>query len=544
MAFRRHLGHDEGDYEKPVIGIANTFSEVNRCHSHVQPMVEAIKQGVIMEGGTPLEFPIMSLGEMFTSPTSMLYRNLVAMDAEEMISAQPIDGTVLIGGCDKMAPALLMGAASANKPSILFSGGPMNNGEYKGKTLGACSDCRYFWQEYKAGTINDNEIKEINKELAPTAGHCMVMGSASTIASCSEALGMMLPRGAAAPATVSERMHMARETGRQIVRLVKKDIKPSDIMTKKSFENAIRLLMAIGGSTNSVIHLTAIAKRLNIDINLDLFEKISDETPFIANMRPAGMYQMQDLYHAGGIPVILKELEYQLHLDELTVTGKTMRENLANVAMEEVYRDIIKPFYEPLHKDGGITVLRGNLSPSGAIIKPKAVIDKKLLKHRGRAIVFTSIEDMEERINSTDLEVKEDNVLVLQNAGPVGAPGMPEAGMIPIPQKLLKKGVRDMVRLSDCRMSGTAFGTVILHAAPEAAVGGPIGLIRDGDWIELDVEKRILKIDISDEEQEKRQKAWKAPEFNDRGYSWMYRKHVLQADQGCDFDFMLPRENK
>ncbi len=544
MAFRRHLGHDEEDYEKVVIGIANTFSEVNRCHSHVQPMVEAIKQGVIMAGGIPLEFPIMSVGEMFTSPTTMLYRNLIAMDTEEMIQAQPIDGVVLIGGCDKMAPALLMGAASANKPAILFSGGPMNNGEYKGRTLGACSDCRYFWQEYKAGTVNDKEIKEINKELAPTAGHCMVMGSASTIASCSEALGMMLPGGAAAPATVNERMHLARETGRQIVKLVGNDVKPSDIMTKKSFENAIRVLMAIGGSTNAVIHLIAIAKRLDIVLDLDLFEEISEETPFIANMRPAGKYQMQDLYHAGGIPAVLKELESLLHLDELTVTEKTMKENLASISIEEVYRDVVKPINNPLHKDGGIAVLRGNLSPSGAIIKPKAVMNKKLLKHRGQAVVFTSIEDMERRVNHPDLEVTEDSVLVLQNAGPVGAPGMPEAGMIPIPQKLLKKGIRDMVRLSDCRMSGTAFGTVVLHVAPEAAIGGPIGLIKDGDWIELDVEKRMLHIDISDKELENRRKNWEAPRFKERGYYWLYREHVLQADQGCDFDFMLPDYNE
>jgi len=542
MAFRRHLGHDEEDYEKPVIGISNTFSEVNRCHSHVQPMVEAIKQGIIMEGGTPLEFPIMSVGEMFTSPTTMLYRNLVAMDTEEMITAQPIDGTVLIGGCDKMAPAQLMGAASADKPAILFSGGPMTNGEYKGKTLGACSDCRYYWQEYKAGTVDEKEIKEINKQLAPTAGHCMVMGSASTIAACSEALGMMLPGGAAAPATFNERMHMARETGREIVRLVEKDIKPSDIMTKEAFENAIRTLMAIGGSTNSVIHLTAMARRLNIKLDLDQFEKISEETPFIANMRPAGKYQMEDLYHAGGIPAVLKELEPLLNKDELTVTGKTMKENLASVEIEEVYRDIVKPLNDPLHPDGGIAVLKGNLSPNGSIIKPKAVIDKTLLKHKGKAVVFTSLEDMEARVNDPDLDVTKDSVLVLQNAGPVGAPGMPEAGMIPIPEKLLKQGVRDMVRLSDCRMSGTAFGTVILHVAPEAAIGGPIGLIKDGDNIELDVENRLLNLEISEEEFEKRKQNWKTPVFeNDRGYKWLYRQHVLQADEGCDFDFMLPK---
>lgn len=543
MAFRRHLGHDERDYEKPVIGISNTFSEVNRCHSHVQPMVEAIKQGVIMEGGTPLEFPTISVGEMFTSPTTMMYRNLVAMDTEEMIKAQPIDGTVLIGGCDKMAPAQLMGAASANKPAILFTGGPMNNGKYKGKTLGACSDCRYYWQEYKAGTVSEEELGEINKQLAPTAGHCMVMGSASTIAACSEALGMMLPGGAAAPATVNERMHLARETGRAIVRLVKKDIKPSDIMTEAAFENAIRVLMAIGGSTNAVIHLIAMAKRLNITLKLDLFEKISEETPFIANMRPAGKYQMEDLFHAGGIPAVLKELQPLLNGDELTVTEKTMNENLASVSIEEVYRDVIKPLDEPLYENGGIAVLKGNLAPNGSIIKPKAVINKTLLKHRGQAVVFKSLEDMEERVNDPDLNVDENNVLVLQNAGPVGAPGMPEAGMIPIPEKLLKQGVRDMVRLSDCRMSGTAFGTVILHVAPEAAVGGPIGLIEDGDWIELDVKGRTLKLDVTDDELEKRKRNWKPPVFNeDRGYTWLYRQHVLQADEGCDFDFMLPEK--
>ena len=544
MAFRRHLGHSEEDYEKPVIGIANTFSEVNRCHANVQPIVEAIKQGIIMEGGTPLEFPTISIGEMFTSPTTMLYRNLVAMETEEMIMAQPLDGTVLISGCDKMAPAQLMAAASANKPAILISSGPMNNGEYKGRTLGACSDCRHYWQEYKAGTIDVDELNEINKELAPTAGHCMVMGSASTISSCTEALGMMLPGGAAAPATVNERLHMARETGRQIVRLVKADIKPSDIMTKKSFENAIRILMAIGGSTNAVIHLIAIAKRLNIEIDLDLFEEISKETPFIANMRPAGKYQMEDLYHAGGVPVILKELESQLHLDELTVTGKTMRENLASVVIEDAYRDVVRPFDNPLHEDGGIAVLKGNLTPNGALIKTKAVLDKRLLSHRGQAVVFTSLEDMEARVNDPDLDVTEDSVLILQNAGPVGAPGMPEAGMIPIPQKLLKKGVRDMVRLSDCRMSGTAFGTVILHVSPEAAVGGPIAIVKDGDWIELDVEKGTLNIDISEAELEQRLKQWQAPQYTDRGYYWLYRKHVLQADQGCDFDFMLPKKSE
>src|SRR5699024_2808692 len=538
MAFRRHLGHDESDYEKPVIGIANTFSEVNRCHSHLKPMVEAIKEGIIMAGGTPLEFPTISIGEMFTSPTTMLYRNLVAMDTEEMISAQPIDGVVLLGGCDKMAPAQLMGAASANKPAILFTGGPMNNGEYKGRTLGACSDCRYFWQEYKAGTVSDEEINDINKQLAPTAGHCMVMGSASTISSCSEALGMMVPGAAAVPATFNERMNLARQTGKTIVDQVRNDLTPSKIMTKKSFENAMKLLMAIGGSTNAVIHLIAIAKRLNIEITLDDFDRISSETPFIGNLRPAGKYQMQDLYFAGGIPAILKELESLLHMDELTVTGKSLKENLKAVAVEPEYRDVIRTVKDPLHKDGGIVVLKGNLTPDGAIIKPKAVINKKMLKHRGKAVVFTSLDDMEERINDPELEVDENSVLILQNAGPVGAPGMPEAGMIPIPNKLLKQGIRDMVRISDCRMSGTAFGTVVLHVAPEAAVGGPIGLVKTGDIINLDVDKKELNVEISEEEFAQRKAGWTKPENHGRGYEWLYRKHVLQANEGCDFDFM------
>lgn len=540
MAFRRHLGHDEDDFNKPVIGIANTFSEVNRCHTHIQPMVEAIKQGIIMQGGTPLEFPMISLGEMFISPTTMLYRNLASIDAEEMIAAQPIDGVVLIGGCDKVTPAQLMGAASANKPAILFTGGPMNNGKYKGETLGACSDCRHYWQEYKAGEINEEELGEISKQLAPTAGHCMVMGSASTMAACSEALGMMLPGAAVTPATMNERMRLARETGKSIVKLVEDNIQPSQIMTGKAFENAIKLLMAIGGSTNAVIHLIAIAKRLGINLNLELFDHISKETPFIANMRPAGKYQMEDLYHAGGIPAVLKEMEALLHLNEMTVTGSTLGNNLKGIKIDPVYRDVIRPLDEPLHADGGIALLKGNLSPKGSIIKPKAVLDERLLKHRGQAVVFNSLEDMEKRINCPELDVNEDSVLVLQNAGPVGAPGMPEAGMIPIPKKLLKQGVRDMVRISDCRMSGTAFGTVVLHVSPEAAIGGPIGLIRNGDWIELDVSEGLLHLDITKEELNRRRQDWNPPMYKDRGYYWLYRKHVLQADQGCDFDFMLP----
>ncbi|MCM3762139.1 dihydroxy-acid dehydratase [Alkalihalobacillus oceani] len=539
MAFQRHLGYDETDYDKPVIGICNTFSEINRCHSHLKPIIEAIKHGVIMAGGIPLEFPTISVGEMFTTPTTMLYRNLVAMDTEEMIAAQPIDGVILIGGCDKMTPAQLMGAASANKPAIMITGGPMNNGEYNGKTLGACSDCRFFWQEYKAGTVNETELNDINKQLAPTAGHCMVMGSASTIAACAESMGMMLPGTAAAPATVNERLRLAKETGKAIINLVKENIRPSDIMTKNAFDNAVRTVMAVGGSSNSVIHLIAIARRLGIKLTLDRFDELSKSTPFIANIRPAGEYQMEDLYKAGGMPAVLKELSPLLHVDEMTVTGKTLKENIVDVKINPVYRHIIRTLEEPLYSNGGIKVIKGNLAPAGAVIKPKAVMNKKFLKHKGNAVVFTSLQDMEQRVNDPNLEVTEDSVLVLQNAGPVGAPGMPEAGMIPIPDKLLKQGVRDMLRLSDCRMSGTAFGSVVLHVAPEAAVGGPIGLIKDGDVIEIDVEKGSLELLVSEEELAERKKNWSPPSFDDytTGYKWLYRQHVLQADKGCDFDF-------
>lgn len=538
QAFNRHLGFDPEDFEKPVIGICNTRSEINRCHSHIGPLIEAIKKGVLMAGGIPLEFPTISLGEINTSPTTMLYRNLAAIDTEEMIRAQPIDGVVLIGGCDKVTPSQLMGAASADIPSILITGGPMNNGEYKGRTLGACSDCRFFWQEYRGGSVSDEEIEEINAALAPTAGHCMVMGSASTMAVCAEAMGMMLPGGAAIPATDNRRLKHGVDTGKKIVELVEKNITPSQIITQNSLENAIRALMAVGGSTNAVIHLIAIAGRLGINLPLDLFDELSRTTPLIANLRPAGQYQMEDFFKAGGTPAVLKELQSLLHLDELTVTGTSMGENLQGISISDVYRHIISPFDKPLHKEGGIAVLRGNLAPNGAVIKPKAA-SPSLLKHRGRAVVFESALDMEQRIDDPELDITADDILLLKNAGPVGAPGMPEAGMLPIPQKLLKQGVRDMVRISDARMSGTAFGTVILHAAPEAAVGGPIALARTGDIIELDVEKRKLELMVPEEELEKRKLEWTAPVLAERGYTRLFQQHVLQADKGCDFDFLL-----
>jgi dihydroxy-acid dehydratase len=536
-AFSRHMGFSEEDFNKPVIGICNTYSEVNRCHTHFGPIIDAIKRGVLMAGGIPLEFPTISLGEIFTSPTTMLYRNLAAMDTEEMIRAQPLDGVVLVGGCDKTTPAQLMGLASADIPAIMFTGGPMANGEFDGRTLGACSDCRYFWQEYRAGMIDDQELNEINAALAPTAGHCMVMGSASTMAVMCEALGMMLPGAAAIPATENKRLRLAQATGEQIVKLVEQDIKPSQIMTRQAFENAIHVLMAIGGSTNAVIHLIAVAGRLGIPLPLELFDEIGRKTPFLANLRPAGKYQMEEFYRAGGAPAVMKELRELLHLNELTVTGRTIGENIQNVSVPDAYRNVIYPFDQPLYRDGGLAVLRGNLAPNGAVIKPKAA-SGHLLKTEGRAVVFTSLEDLEKRVNDPDLDIRPDDIMVLQNAGPVGAPGMPEAGMLPIPEKLLKQGVRDMVRISDCRMSGTAFGTVILHVAPEAAVGGPLALVRTGDRILLDVEQRKLELLVSDEELAGRKAEWRPLPISERGYTRLYQQHVTQADRGCDFDFL------
>lgn len=537
MAFARHTGLGPEDYEKPVVGICDTTSDINRCHTHFGPIIEAIKRGILMEGGIPLGFPTISLGEVFTSPTTMLYRNLAAMDTEEMIRAQPLDGVVLLGGCDKTTPAQLMGAASADVPAIQFTGGPMANGEYEGRTLGACSDCRYFWQEYRAGEVTEEELDAINKSLAPTAGHCMVMGSASTMAVVSEALGMMLPGAAAIPATDNRRLEAAQQTGRLIVRLVQSGTRPSDIMTRRAFENAIRLLMAVGGSTNAVIHLVAIAGRLGIELPLALFDELGKSTPLVANLRPAGKYQMEEFFRAGGAPAVMQEISDLLHLEEPTVTGHTLGENIKDAGVPPAYRDIIRSAREPLHRDGGIAVLRGNLAPGGAVIKSKAA-SPSLMKHRGRAVVFSGIEDLQERIDDPELDVEADDVLVLKNAGPVGAPGMPEAGLLPIPKKLLERGVRDMVRISDCRMSGTASGTIVLHVAPEAAIGGPLVLVQTGDEIEMDVETRRLQLLVDEKELARRKKSWQPPPKVERGYTRLYQEHVLQANEGCDFDFL------
>ncbi|MGI8476402.1 MAG: IlvD/Edd family dehydratase [Thermomicrobiales bacterium] len=537
-SFAKGMGYTDADLDRPVIGICNSWSELHHCNSSLRTLAEAVKRGVWQAGGWPLEFPTISLGEIFISPTAMLYRNLMAMDTEEMIRAQPIDGVVLLANCDKTTPAQLMGAISADVPAMMLTGGPMINGRWRGQDLGACTDCRRYWTEYRAGTIGERELKELEESLFSSAGHCMVMGTASTMASIAEALGMMLPGSATVPAPDSRRIRIAEETGRRIVEVVAEDLRPSRIVTRSSIENAMRVCCAIGGSTNAVVHLAAIARRAGIDLPLDRWDEISAETPMIASIRPTGKAQMQELNEAGGIPAVMRELRPLLHGESMTVTGRTVAENLADVPPSP-RRDIVAAGDAPFAAHSGLAVLRGNLAPSGAVIK-HAAATPDLLHHRGRAIVFASIDDMTARINDPDLDVTPDHVLVLRNAGPIGGPGMPEAGMIPIPAKLLAAGVRDMVRISDARMSGTAYGTVVLHIAPEAAAGGPLAAVQDGDVIELNLDARSLTLDVDDADIARRLaslvKRDPAP-GTARGYGWLYARHVLQADQGCDFDF-------
>ena len=536
-AFTKAMGYDDEDMSRPVIGICNTFSELNNCNVHLRQLAEAVKRGVWQAGGFPLEFPTISLGEIFLSPTSMLYRNLAAMDTEEMIRGNPIDGVVLLVNCDKTIPAALMGAASADLPAILVSGGPMLSGHYKGQTLGACTDCRRLTAEYQAGELDEPTYHEIEDGIVRSHGHCMVMGTASTMNALAEALGMALPGNGAIPAPDARRQRLAEAAGRQIVQLVAAGTRPSQIMTPEAFENALTLLSAVGGSTNAVVHLPAIAGRLGINLPLELFGQISSRTPLLANLRPIGTYQMEDLFYAGGIPAVLKELLPLLHADAPTVTGRSLGENVAQAAITNP--EVIRTLAEPLAPGGGLTVLRGNLAPEGAVIKHLAA-SPELLRHRGRAIVFRDVEDLRRRLDDPDLDVSPDDVLVLQNSGPVGGPGMPEVGNFPIPQRLLRQGVRDMVRISDARMSGTAFGTIVLHVAPESAVGGPLALVQDGDEIELDTAKHRLNLHVDEDVLKRRRAAWRppAPAF-ERGYGRLYLEHVLQAPQGCDFDFLL-----
>ncbi len=535
-AFLKSMGFDDADMARPVIGICNTYSELNNCNRHLKELAEAVKRGVWQAGGFPLEFPTISLGEIFLTPTSMLWRNLAAMDTEEMIRAQPLDGVVLLVNCDKTTPAALMGAASADLPAIVVSGGPMLNGHYKGQILGACTDCRRLTAEFNAGTLDEGTYREIEDGIVRSPGHCMVMGTASTMNSILEALGMALPGNGAIPAPDSRRLRLAEHSGRQIVELAKAGVRPSQIMTRQAFENAITLLCALGGSTNAVVHLPAIAGRLDIDLPLDLFDEISRRTPLLANMRPSGKYQMEDLHYAGGIPAVLKQLLPLLHGDAITVTGKTLAETVANARIEN--EDVIRSRETALQPEGGLSILRGNLAPDGAVIK-HAAASPRLLHHRGRAVVFENMDDLMARSDDPDLDVTEQDVLVLKNVGPVGGPGMPEVGNFPIPGKLLKAGVRDMVRISDARMSGTAFGTIVLHVAPESAVGGPLALVQNGDEIELDVANRRIHLHVDEAELARRRAAWQAPASTARrGYTKLYVEHVTQAPQGCDFDFL------
>jgi dihydroxy-acid dehydratase len=537
-AFAKGMGYTGDDLERPVIGICNSWSELNHCNRHLRQVADAVKRGVWAAGGWPMEFPTISLGEIFTSPTAMLYRNLMALDAEEMSRAQPVDGVIFLANCDKTTPAYLMAAASADLPAMVFTGGPMLNGRWRGQDLGACTDCRRYWTEYRAGALSTPDLNELEDALFRSTGHCMVMGTASTMAAITEGLGMTLPGAAAIPAADSARFRLAEEAGRRMVGIVDEDLRPSRIMTPAAFDNAIRVLMAVGGSTNAVIHLIAVAGRLGIDLPLDRFDQLSRETPLIASMRPTGRFQMEELYEAGGVPAVMRELLPLLDGAALTVTGRTITENLANTP-HSAMPEVIAPLDTPLSSEGGLAILYGNLAPNGAVIK-HAAASPNLLQHRGRAVVFHSLEDMTSRVNDPDLDVHPEDVLILQGAGPVGGPGMPEAGMIPIPKKLLSEGVRDMVRISDARMSGTAYGTVVLHVAPEAAVGGPLAAARDGDEVELDVPNRRLTLGISADELSHRlaSLALRPRSADDRrGWRWLSSQHVLQADLGCDLDF-------
>ncbi len=523
-------------YGKPVIGICNSWSEMTTCNAHLRQVAEAVKRGVWSAGGFPLEFPTISLGEVLMKPTAMLYRNLMAMDVEECIRAYPMDAVVLLCGCDKTTPAQIMGAASVDVPAIVVPGGPMLRGTWRGELLGSGTDPRRLWNDKRAGALSDEAWCEVEGSISRSPGHCMVMGTASTMTSMAEALGMTLTGSANIPAADSRRLAIAEESGRRAVEMAKEELRPSRVLTREAFENAIRADMAIGGSTNAIIHLVAIAGRVGIPLPLELFDEISRTTPFIANIKPSGAYLMEDMYYAGGLPAVMKELTPLLHQNALTVTGKTMGENVASA--ECFNRDVIKPLAQPLHPQGGTVILRGNLAPHGAVIKQTAA-SPHLQKHKGRAVVFENYADLTARVDDPRLDVDESCILVLKSAGPKGAPGMPEWGDMPIPAKLLKAGVRDIIRISDARMSGTAYGTVVLHVSPESAAGGPLAVVRDGDEIELDVAERRLEALVSDAELKKRLSQWRspAPHFT-RGYGRMFLEHILQAHEGCDFDFL------
>jgi len=530
IAAEEHLG-------KPVIGIINTWSELNPCHTHLRERAEAVKRGVWQAGGYPVELPVGSMGgETFQKPTAMLYRNLLAMETEELLRSYPVDGAVLMGGCDKTTPALLMGAVSMDLPAIFVPSGPMLRGHWRGETLGSGSDLWKYWDEKRAGEIGGDEWAEIEGGLARSPGHCMTMGTASTMTSAAEALGMTLPGAASIPAVDSAHPRMAAASGRRIVSMVWEELTPSRVLDARAYADAVTTVLALGGSTNAVIHLVAMARRGGVELSLDDFDKAARQVPVLANLRPAGDYLMEDFYYAGGLRALLARLGERLNLDRTTVSGHTLRDVLAGAVTHD--DDVIRPLERPLAAEGGLAVLRGSLAPDGAVIKPIAA-DPKLLTHTGPAVVFDNYQDLQRRINDESLHVTEDSVLVLRGAGPLGGPGMPEYGMLPIPDRLLKRGVRDMVRISDARMSGTSYGTCVLHVAPESHVGGPLALVRDGDPIALDVATRRLDLLVSEDELARRRAEWAPPPPRyERGYGALYAAHIMQADDGCDFDFL------
>jgi dihydroxy-acid dehydratase len=531
------MGYSREDYAgKPVIAIINTWSDINPCHSHFRSRAEEVKRGVWQAGGFPVEMPAISLSEPFQKPTTMMYRNLLAMETEELLRSYPADGCVLMGGCDKTTPALIMGATSMNLPAIFMPAGPMLRGNWRGQTLGSGSDVWKYWAELRAGNIDERAWREMEDGIARSPGHCMTMGTASTMTSLAEVLGLTLPGAASIPAADSNHPRMAERTGRRIVEMVWEDLKPTDLLGANAFDDAITALMALGGSTNAIVHLLAMAGRAGVALDLTRFDEISRLVPVLADLRPSGKYLMEDFYYAGGLRALLGELEGFLDLARPTCNGKSLGENIRDAAVFE--RNVIRSLSEPLWGAGGLAVLKGNLAPDGAVIKPPAM-ESRLLNHTGPAVVFHDYNDMAARIDDEHLPVTSDSVLVLKNAGPLGGPGMPEWGQLPIPKKLLKMGVRDMVRISDARMSGTSYGACVLHVAPESWIGGPLALVQDGDLIELDVPKRRIDLRVGEDEMMQRRAAWKAPapRFH-RGYGALMSDHVTQANKGCDFDFL------
>jgi dihydroxy-acid dehydratase len=531
------MGYDRSEYAgKPVIAIINTWSDINSCHSHFRERAEEVKRGVWQAGGFPLELPAMSLAEPFQKPTTMLYRNFLAMETEELLRSYPVDGAVLMGGCDKTTPALIMGATSMNLPAIYLPAGPMLRGNWRDVTLGSGSDTWKYWAELRAGNITEAEWQEIEQGISRSPGHCMTMGTASTMTSAAEALGFTLPGAASIPAPDSRHAAMAAKAGQRIVEMVWEDLKPSDFLTQRSFANAVTTVLALGGSTNAVVHLIAMARRAGVQLDLDRFDAIARKTPLIANIRPSGKYLMEDFYYAGGLRALLERLGDLLHRDALTVNGKTLGENVAGAKV--FGDDVILPLSAPLVAKDSLAVLRGNLAPDGAVIKPPAA-ETRLHRHSGKAVVFADYNDMAKRIDDPDLDVDENSVLVLKNAGPLGAPGMPEWGQLPIPKKLLKRGVRDMLRISDARMSGTSYGACVLHVAPESYVGGPLALVENGDTIEIDIPARRLTLHVADDELARRRAAWRPPPPRyARGFGAIFAQHTRQANEGCDFDIL------